>query len=311
MNVLIVSNQAAGQGESGLFAFVRELMRRKCEITIRTLSAQTPLDLVLRDAESFDRVIAAGGDGTVSGVAWELRDSGVPIVVFPAGTMNLIALNLRMPITPGDIADVTLAGVPVLTDMGEITAEDSTGARTTRGFVTAAGAGFDADIMDGAQDLKPLLGFGAYFVSAMQILQPTVARFGLDLDGKLVETEGIAVVLVNFAKMLFDLSLTHDSSAHDGELEVVVIRSKSVAGLVPAVWAAMLDRIGDHPGRSASLETHRAREVKVTAEPALPMQFDGELMEVMTPFEGRILPGAATFVVPERYAKTLAGARKA
>jgi diacylglycerol kinase family enzyme len=302
VNVLIVSNRSAGQGESGLFSFVRELMRRKCEITIRSLSEDSPLDLLLRDAASFDRVVAAGGDGTASSVAWELRDTGVPIVVFPAGTGNLIALNLRMPLSPADIADVVVSGVPMLTDLGAITSTTPDGQKRTRGFVTAAGAGFDAAIMDGAQDLKPLLGFGAYFVSALQIVSPTVATFRLDLDGEQIETDGIAVVLVNFAKMLFDLTLTHDSSAHDGELEVVVIRTKSVAGLLPAVWAAVLDRIGDHPGRSAGLEIHRAKDVSVAADPPLSLQHDGDLMGARTPFEGRVHPDAATFVVPERYA---------
>jgi diacylglycerol kinase family enzyme len=302
VNVLIVSNRSAGQGDSGLLTYVRELLQRRAEVTIRTLSRETTADLVLRDAGTFDRVVAAGGDGTVSAICSALRNSGTPIVVYPAGTANLTALNLRVPITPNEVADLTLNGVPMLTDLGEITSEGPDGSPLSTGFVTAAGAGFDAAIMDGAQELKPILGFGAYFVSAMQIIQPTVSRFVITLDGETIETEGIAVVLVNFAKMLFDLSLAHDSSAHDGQLEVVVIRSKSVAGLVPAVWAAMLDRISDHPGRSRSLEIHRGRKIKVEAEPALSLQHDGELLEHTTPFEGRVLPDAATFLVPQRYA---------
>jgi diacylglycerol kinase family enzyme len=302
VNILIVSNQAAGQGDSGLYAFIRELARRRCEVTLRTLSAQTPLDLVLRDADSFDRVVAAGGDGTVASIAYALRDSDVPIVVYPAGTGNLIALNLRMPITPTEVADVTLAGVPLLTDMGEVSCTTPDGMEKRVGFLTSAGAGFDASVMDGARELKPLIGVGAYFVSAMRVLQPTVARFTLGLDGKTVETEGIAVMLVNFAKVLFDLSLTHDSSAHDGELEIVVIRNKSVAGLVPAVWDALLDRLTDgHHDRSKSLEMHRARHVSVSADPPLPMQHNGEIMEADTPFEGHVLPDAVTFVVPAGY----------
>ncbi len=301
MHILIVNNVGAGTGDSGLFAFVRELSRRGCEVTVRPMSDSTPLATALRDARQFDRVVAAGGDGTASGVAYALRNTGVPIALYPSGSANLLALNLKLPVTPGELADVAMGGVPLATDLGEITCSSDDG-RRTHGFVNAAGAGFDANIMEGARDLKPMLGMGAYFVGAMQKLSPTVARFTIELDGERIEREGIAVVLVNFAKMMFDLSLTHDSSAHDGMLEVMVIRTKYVPGLVPAVWAAVLDRIGgDHPGRSGSLEILRASRVRVEAEPALPMQYDGEVLACKTPFDGHVLEGAATLVVPEDY----------
>lgn len=41
-------------------------------------------------------MIAAGGDGTVSSVAHALAGSGMPIMVYPAGTANLVALNLEV-----------------------------------------------------------------------------------------------------------------------------------------------------------------------------------------------------------------------
>ncbi len=113
-----------------------------------------------------------------------------------------------------------------------------------------------------------------------------------------MRTEGIAVILVNLARIQFDLSVTHGSDAQDGLLEVVVVKTRSVAGLIPAVWAALLDRLGNHPARPA-LEVHSAKEIRVSATPALPLQYDGELLDVTTPFSARVLPKRATFVVPE------------
>jgi diacylglycerol kinase family enzyme len=307
VNVLIVNNLRAGQGDAGLYSYVRELVTQGCHVTVRPLTSESPLDVLLADATTFDRVVTAGGDGTASGIAYALRGSGVPIVVYPAGTGNVLALNLKMPPMPSELARITLEGVPLLTDMGEITLDcgprDPAGAQMsdTFGFLNGAGAGFDARIMEGARELKPIIGMGAYFVSAMQVRQPQVSRFEIDLDGEQIEREGIAVMLINFGKMLLDFSLTHDGSAHDGELEVVVIRTKHMAGLVPAVWAVFLDRIVDHPGRSESLEILRGKQVRVVADPPLPVQYDGEIMPCTTPFEGRVLPDAATFVVPAAY----------
>jgi diacylglycerol kinase family enzyme len=38
--------------------------------------------------------------------------------------------------------------------------------------------------------------------------------------------------------------------------------------------------------------------VRVTAEPALRMQYDGEVVEAQTPFTARVLPRAATLLLP-------------
>lgn len=302
MRVLILDNLRAGVGDAALYDYVRELGRRGCEVTLRFLTHGVELASLLADASTFDRVVAAGGDGTVSGVTYLLRETGVPVLAYPAGTANLLAANLRLPADPIRLAEATLEGPIVRVDLGQLRCVDSSpaclpGNASSAGFIIMAGAGFDAAIMEGAAELKQALGVGAYFLSVMGNLTPTVAKFKLTLDGRVVETDGIAVILVNFAKIYFDLAVTHNSDAQDGLLEVVVVRSKTAVGLLPAVWAALLDRIGQHGNRSPALEIHSARKIVVESDPPLALQFDGETTEARTPFEASVLPGAATLVV--------------
>lgn len=298
MKVLVVNNLHAGQGGAGLYEYVRELGRLGAEVTLRTFS-DGDFTLLLRDSSEFDRIVPAGGDGTVSSVAYLLRDTGIPVLPYPSGTANLLAFNLQLPADPSALARLTYDGEVARADLGEfVYVTSSPPLPSPIGFAVMAGAGFDAKVIEGARELKPLLGPGAYFVSAMQNLTPVVSRFTLGLDGRRVETEGIAVILVNFAKLQFDLSVTHQSNATDGLIEAVVINTKNVAGLLPAVWAALLDRIGQYPDRPKSLEIHSARSITVDADPDLPLQYDGEILGATTPFEARVLPSAATFVVP-------------
>lgn len=302
MKVLVVYNPRSGSGSPGLFDYVRELGEAGTEVTIRYFAEGTTLEGLLRDAREYDRVVAAGGDGTVSAIAYCLRGTGVPIVAYPAGTGNLLALNLRMPSGARALAQVTREGNTLATDLGEIREARFGGGggvdSAATGFVIMAGAGFDADIMESAVDLKPLLGVGGYFVAALQHLTPTVAALELDIDGEKVSTDGIAVVLVNFGRIQFDLAVTHESDAHDGMLEVAVIRARDAGGLIPVVWAALLDRIGDHPDRSSGMEVYRGRCIHVTSHPPLPLQYDGDAIGRTTPFVAEVLPGAATFIVP-------------
>jgi len=162
----------------------------------------------------------------------------------------------------------------------------------------AAGAGFDASIMENAQSLKSTLGEGAYIVAAMQNLAPTVSRFTLRLDDQVIETEGIGVLLMNLARIQFDIQVAHGADAQDGMFEVVVIKTPSPAGLLPTIWAALLDQLKSHPQRPG-LEIHTASRVDVSATPALTLEYDGEVLDATTPFSARVLPRAGTFIVSE------------
>lgn len=297
MNILMVANMRSGLGDPTLYDYVKDLGEAGTEVTLRFLNEGGDLAHLLRDAADYDRVVAAGGDGTLSSVAYALRGSGLPIVPYPAGTANLLARNLHVPFDPHELAKLTLGGRTIDIDVGELSTGEGAEA-SRRGFVIMAGAGFDAAVMAKATELKPLIGEGAYIIGAIQNLQPTVATFDLELDGEHIRTKGIAVILVNLARIQFDLAVTHGSDAQDGLLEVVVVKTRTVAGLIPAIWAALLDRIGHHPARP-SLEVRTARDIRITSTPPLPLQADGDTLQRDTPVSARVLQRAARFVIPE------------
>ena len=139
MNILVVTNLRSGFGDSGLYDYVRELGTHRGEVTMRFWNEGADLSHLLRDARDYARVVAAGGDGTVSAVAYALRDSGIPLLPYPAGTANLVARNLGIPVDPAQLALATIAGRTVTIDLGELTLPASGGrAARTYGFSIAA-----------------------------------------------------------------------------------------------------------------------------------------------------------------------------
>jgi diacylglycerol kinase family enzyme len=57
--------------------------------------------------KNVDVLLAAGGDGTISAAAEAAFRSGVPLAVLPAGTMNLFARSLHLPLDlPGALAAI-------------------------------------------------------------------------------------------------------------------------------------------------------------------------------------------------------------
>jgi diacylglycerol kinase family enzyme len=298
MRTLVIINTRSGGGDAGLYDYVRALGSTGTEVTLRFCDGTRRLEDLVLDAGAFERVVAAGGDGTVSAVAYALRDTGIPVLVYPAGTANLLALNLGMPTEPRALADITMSGVPVRFDVGEVVhAHPADGGDSHTGFMVMAGAGYDASLIEAAGPMKSNLGAAAYLFAAMGNLAPTAARFRLDLDGRRLETDGIAVLVVNFGRLQFDIEVARGADPRDGVFDVAVLRSRNAAGLVPAVLAGIFDRAG---GRDAvpGIDVYSAGSVSVDADPALRMQYDGEAVDAITPFQARVLPRAATLLLP-------------
>lgn len=299
MRLLVIANLASGLGEGVMYDFMRSFAEDGDEIIIRYSEGDTDLRTFLADADRFDVVVTAGGDGTISMVAYLLADTGIPILPLPAGTANLLNLNLFCPTEPHALAVMLREGRIMDFDLGEVVL--SGGERL--GFMMMAGAGYDASIMKDAESGKKLFGQMAYFTSAVTNTNPQVAEFTLALDGEEIICTGVGVLLVNFSKIQFDVPVIHENKPRDGLFDVVVLRTKDAYGLIPALFAAILDRSGDFPERTDAFSVFQAREVSVKTAPELPMQFDGEATPHVTPFFARVLPRAARFVVSEECVK--------
>lgn len=294
VKLLVINNLASGFGEGAVYDFIRAFVKDGDEICIRSTDGTTDLRTFLDDAADFDSVVVSGGDGTVATVSYLLRDTGIPILPFPAGTANLLALNLASPLEPHALAKLVRNGRILDFDLGEI---EVAGQRF--GFGIMAGAGYDATIMASAKSSKKLLGPMAYLSAAIANALPQTSHFTLTLDGRTIESDGLGILLANFSKIQFDISVTHDNEPRDGAFDVVILKAQNAFELIPALIAGLLDRGGDFPDRTESLEIHRARTVHVVADPPMEVQFDGETTGLTTPFSSQILKKAARFYISE------------
>ena len=264
------------------------------EICLRCTDGTIDIADLLDGAEDFDAVVASGGDGTITRVAYRLAGSGIPILPFPSGTANLVVNNLLLPFEPHAQAKLVREMRTLDFDLGEMTADGH-----TFGFGVMAGAGFDAKIMADAQPSKKMLGPIAYFSAAFANALPQKSHIKLDIDGETIEREGLGVLLVNFAKIQMDVTVTHENEPRDGAFGIVVLKAENTFGLIPALIAGLLDRDGGFPSRTDSLEIFKGSHVTVWADPPFEIEYDGETPPYTTPFEARILKGAARFIVSE------------
>ncbi|RJF71056.1 diacylglycerol kinase family lipid kinase [Deinococcus cavernae] len=290
--ILLIINPKSGNGDSGLPEFKALLRQAGVDITERELSSDTPMGEYVKDVTSFQAVVAAGGDGTVSSVAYATRYKNVPLLAYPAGTANLIAQNLDLPRDPAELARILQEGHALRVDMGEVEVKGE-----KSGFCMLAGAGADATMIRDSEELKEKFGALAYVMSAMKQLNPKKTTFHLVIDGEKREFEGIGVMVANFGMANYRLPITSDINPSDGQFTVILLKAGNILRLVPNLIDSVRAKLnlGD-PLFSGNLDTLQARTIEVDAVEPFPLQYDGELHVETTPFSARILPGAIRFL---------------
>jgi diacylglycerol kinase (ATP) len=259
-----------------------------------TKSRKAPKQLRRAIAAGADLVFVWGGDGTVQRCIDAMPDAGrrsdsVPLAIVPAGTANLLATNLGIPIH--DIrgaVHVGLHGTRRAIDAGVLNGER---------FAVMAGAGFDAQLLrDADRGLKGRFGRLAYVWTGAR--NTGAARVGtrVSLDGKKWFTGKAACVLVgNVGTLIGGLHAFPDARPDDGELEVGVV---TAAG--PLQWGRALARaVTGNAAGSPFVETARASKIDVRLDRPVPYELDGGVRGASRRLRIDVQPAAVTVCVPE------------
>jgi YegS/Rv2252/BmrU family lipid kinase len=239
-------------------------------------------------AEGVDLVMAQGGDGTVMACVTGLAGTDVPLAVLPGGTGNLLATNFDIPADLEGAVDVALHGDRVRLDVAAM--DDDR-------FVVMGGIGFDAAMLrDADPKLKERVGAVAYVVSGFRNLRRRATRFRLRLDDRPpLERTGQGVLVGNLGRLQGGLTVMPDARPDDGQLDVAVLQTRTVADWLALAARVLLRRRRKDP----QLETFQARRVEVHCDRRQPVERDGDPLD--TPRDHlviEVVPAALTLCVP-------------
>ncbi len=246
-----------------------------------------------------DLLAVSGGDGTVVETMSALIGTGVPLAIFPAGTGNLLSLNLGLPKTVPDAVHAALFGEKRAIDLAKITLDrHKKPDDEAQYFAILAGAGFDAGIIkDADREAKNKMGMGAYLIAAVKNLKrrPMKARITLDNEPLSLVRRAKSVMVANMGKLQGGVEMVPDARPDDGYLDIVILRAETLGQWVRLFWSTVTRRLKDDP----AIEYHRAKKVSVVLSKPQPMQFDGEEEEPHTRFTVEIVPDAVIVMVPK------------
>jgi YegS/Rv2252/BmrU family lipid kinase len=238
-------------------------------------------------------VVVCGGDGTVRTVCAELAGTGIPVGVVPAGTGNLLARNLALPLYLNAAVDVALNGQDRAIDLVRISGD---GLGEDQHFLVMAGMGFDAAIMEGANDqIKAKVGWLAYVVSGLRNLMFPAVRVDVSVDDQpFTRHRARTIVVGNVGFLQAGLPLLPDATIDDGRIDVVLVNPRRFLS-----WLRVVVRVVGR-GRRVDETVNRmtGRKVVVKAASDTPRQIDGDPVGAGQELVCECLPGKLLVRVP-------------
>ncbi|MCH1865585.1 diacylglycerol kinase family protein [Nocardioides sp. CFH 31398] len=239
-----------------------------------------------------DLVIVCGGDGTVREVCAELAGTGIPVGIVPAGTGNLLARNLGIPLVLRSALDVALSGQDRAIDLGTVSGD---GMEDTH-FMVMAGMGFDAAIMEGVNDdFKRRVGWLAYVVSGFKSIMYPAVRVEVSVDGgEWTKHRARTIVVGNVGYLQAGMPLLPDAAIDDGVLDLVLLHPRRLFSWIPLAWRVIARR----PHTDELVNRMVGRTISIRTSTEAPRQLDGDTIGPGHELHLRCEPGRVLVRVP-------------
>jgi diacylglycerol kinase (ATP) len=291
MKVVIIANPKAGGGKSydKIRRYVRKWRHPDWEVEIRTTKSPNQAGgMALALFENPPDLLAiCGGDGTVNEVASSIPSPPFPIAVLPAGTANVIARELRLPLNPVRALEIGLRRSVRKVDLGEL------GPGERRRFVFVAGIGFDAYVVAKVNPgLKARFGMGAYALAILHCLRSYRFReFLVTVDNR--SFTATSCLVANAKSYGGGLLFCPRADMQDGLLDILILQGRSRIELARFLFHAWLGRTDPHDW----IQRLQAASLSVDGPQGILVQADGEPAGEL-PLEVKLLPSTFPLVIP-------------
>lgn len=218
-------------------------------------------------AEGLDRILVAGGDGTLHHAIRALAGTDCALGVVPTGSGNDLARALDLPLDPVDAAELARTGAPRIIDLGRIAGKP---------FFSVTGIGFSAEVNRFVNDrMERGRSRWAYPYAVLRTLRSFRApSVRVEHDEGSYRGEVTMAVLANTPCFGGGMMVAPQAELDDGLLDLVIVDE-----LPKLTMMRMLPRVysGKHMSLSA-VHARRVRSATVHAPSSLTFFGDGEAL---------------------------------
>ncbi|MCS7260545.1 MAG: diacylglycerol kinase family lipid kinase [Anaerolineae bacterium] len=304
MKACLILNPAAGPADfhNHVFEAVRYLER--CGWRVERMETTARCDatrLARRCAEDgYDVAVAVGGDGTINEVINGLAGSDTALGVIPAGTANVYAADVGIPIwsplrphAVREAAEIIHLGHRRRLDLGHIQLGDG----LERYFFMWCGIGLDAAITREvrSEDTRRL-GYLAWGIASVLVVLHFMGHRGqVTVDRRKLRRRLLWVVVSNGQLYGRLWRIAPDAKMDDGRLDVTVFEGR---GLFSTIHHILGLTLGFHV-HDPKVHQYRCSSVSVRTRKPLPVHVDAEPVGT-TPVRISVVPRAVTVILPPK-----------
>jgi YegS/Rv2252/BmrU family lipid kinase len=294
---------------SGPVAFKKQLrkaqdhlLKKGCELRRFDTTAKGDGTRLARQAalDGFEVVVAVGGDGTLNEVCNGLVGTDVALGVLPAGTGNVFAADVGIPIWTTLSSDAVLKAAEIIVsgrrhrvDLGHVRLEDG----TTRHFLMWCGIGLDAAITQSksASPVPRPLNYATWVISGVIVASDFMGTPAtLEIDQGEMRERILMAVASNGQLYGRVWRLAPEAKMDDGLLDVAVMAGHRWPSTIKHVFGLTFKKnVGD-----PDFNIYRTRHLSLTSKLPLPVHVDAEFIG-KTPLEIDIVPKALTVILPQ------------
>ncbi len=282
--VLLFYNPRSGNGmfKHNLDKIVERFQKNQQMVIPVRAGNSANIEEVLRGLrqEEYDKIIAAGGDGTINVVVNAMMRSGceLPLAILPAGTANDYAHYFNIPTDLDKMLEIAVGDNFIQADIGRC---------NQRYFVNVAAIGSVIDVSQKTDsNMKNALGILAYYLkglSELRTLRPV--KVTITANGRSFKESIFFMVVLNGNSAGGFRKLGVNSSINDGVFDVIIFKETKFAEIPLLVFDVLQGR---HAENDHVLYFQTSR-IRIESKEQISTDVDGEIGEPL-PLDIEIVP---------------------
>lgn len=293
----LIANCRSGKGKGATLAEEALALCNELGLELVTYSTETSAEFesqselaVQRAEQDGGVVIAAGGDGTIRGVAQHAQGKNVRFAAVPIGTFNFFARAHRIPEDHLEALRIALTGQARPVRLGEVNGHI---------FLINASLGLYAKAIADREQRTDRFGRNRFVVIVSTVLSMLSPHRLLKVDlvqGKEVKTVRTPMIFIgNNALQLRNLSMVVANCMKLDLLAVVMMKPVTKLETVRILFRGLFKTLE----REDRLENFCVDELTIhTRRDTHEIALDGELIMMNSPLKVRALPGILNLVLP-------------
>jgi YegS/Rv2252/BmrU family lipid kinase len=284
-STLVILNPAADSERAQRKQARVQSLARDCMVCATTRTGEAEAMARRGAAEGFEKIVAAGGDGTINEVVNGLAGTGTTLGLLPIGTMNVFATELGLPVNDLELCwDIVKGDRTRAVDLPKA---------NQKFFVQLAGVGLDAQVVkETSAQLKRSFGPLSYVISAVQIAARKPPKLFIQSEDASID-EGSFVLVGNGRLYGGRFPFFKHAALDDGLLDVIIFKRLGYLEIIKYLQ----DVVFSSDIRVPEIEYFQTARLRVESNQTVPVELDGELVG-NCPVEFRLQESSLRVLVP-------------